>query len=211
MNEEEDNLSIQRQQRLFQNKFEKDYTQLEKLGQGCIGTVVKCEHKLLQVQRAAKIIRSSDEETVMISKNEYSLLKSLDHPNIVKVFDCIHDEQKGQLIMIMELIPGITLEDYVMGIETCMMLPEQEVCYILHQLCRAVDYLHSQGVCHRDLKPDNVLINPKTKSIKLTDFNVSKRFHQIEEDGLKTKFSMRTLTGLDQWSAPETRMGLEYT
>ena len=64
------------------------------------------------------MIRSVDEEYIQISKNEYTLLKPLDHPNIVKVFDCIHDEQKGQLIMIMELIPGITLEDYILHLDT---------------------------------------------------------------------------------------------
>lgn len=53
------------------------------------------------------------------------------------------------------------------------------------------------------------MINPRNKSIKLTDFNISKRFEQ-NENGHKIKFSMRTCTGLDQWSAPETRMGAEY-
>jgi serine/threonine protein kinase len=132
-------------------------------------------------------------------------LKPLNHPNVVKVSNLIHDEFKGQLIMIMEFVQGLTLEDYVLKIQQDKQrLPEQEVVFILKQLVQAIEYIHQQGICHRDLKPDNVLINPKTKEIKLTDFNISKRF-EVEEDGTKTRVTMRTRTGLDMWSAPETR------
>jgi serine/threonine protein kinase len=78
--------------------------------------------------------------------------------------------------MIMELIPGITLEDYILHLDTNSHLPENEICFIIYQLCKAVNHLHQNGVCHRDLKPDNILINTKTKQIKVTDFNASKRF-----------------------------------
>lgn len=77
---------------------------------------------------------------------------------------------------------------------------------ILKQLLEIIEYLHDNGVCHRDLKPDNILINSKTKMIKLTDFNISKRFREDGEARM-----LRTPTGLDQWSAPETRKGGEYT
>lgn len=135
------------------------------------------------------------------------MLKPLNHPNVVKVTSLIHDEFKGQLIMIMEYVQGLTLEDYVLKIQNDKQrMPDQEVAFILRQLVQAIQYIHQQGICHRDLKPDNVLINPKTKEIKLTDFNISKRF--IDED--QTRLTMRTRTGLDSWSAPETRQGGSY-
>ena len=64
--------------------------------------------------RAVKIIRSDDEEYIEISKNEYKLCKNLSHPSIIKMFDCIHDEFRGSLYLIMEYIESDTLEDYVL-------------------------------------------------------------------------------------------------
>lgn len=85
--------------------------------------------------------------------------------------------------MIMEYVQGLTLEDYVLKIQNDKeYLPESEIVFIIKQMCEAVEYLHFKGICHRDLKPDNVLINPKTKEIKITDFNISKQF-LTDEDG----------------------------
>jgi RIO-like serine/threonine protein kinase len=163
-NSEQDIISQKEQEELFQNKFEKQYVKLEKLGEGCSSEVLKCKHKILNQLRAAKIIRNDDDEYIEISKREFTLLKPLNHPNIVKVYDCIHDEQKAMLVLIMEYIPGLTLEDYVLKMSgDRIQLPEAEIIYILSQLAKAVQYLHKNGICHRDLKPDNVLINPKTK------------------------------------------------
>jgi hypothetical protein len=64
INREDDMLSIQAQEELYQNEFERDYTRLEKLGEGCSAEVVKCEHKKLNQLMAAKIIRSKDEEYI---------------------------------------------------------------------------------------------------------------------------------------------------
>jgi len=79
---------------MFKNEFERKYTKLERLGEGCSSEVIKCEHKNTKHFRAAKIIKSSDDEYIEISKREFDLLKPLSHLNIVKVFECFHDEQK---------------------------------------------------------------------------------------------------------------------
>lgn len=112
--------------------------------------------------------------------------------------------------MVMEYVQGLTLEDYIFKIQQDgQYMSQHDILNIIKQLCEAINYIHSHGVCHRDLKPDNVLINPKTKQVKLTDFNISKKFMAIEE-GKTISFSMRTRTGLDMWSAPETRQGGSY-
>lgn len=59
-------ISIMAQEEKFQNAFEKEYTKLEKLGEGCSSEVIKCEHKKLNQLRAAKIIRSHDDEYIQI-------------------------------------------------------------------------------------------------------------------------------------------------
>jgi len=95
---------MQAQEELFQSKFEKQYEKLEKLGEGCSSEVIKCQHKKMTQLRAAKIIKSHDDEYIQIHKQEYEIMKQLDHPNVVKVFDLLHDELRGQLIMIMEYV-----------------------------------------------------------------------------------------------------------
>lgn len=85
-------------------------------------------------------------------------------------------------------------------------MDEEEIKIILKQFLAAVAYLHAEGVCHRDLKPDNLMIKKSNKQVKLMDFNISRRFM----DGGQRQ-TMRTKTGLDQWSAPETRQMREYT
>lgn len=73
---------------------------------------------------------------------------------------------------------------------------------LLAKICEALAYLHSQGVIHRDIKPDNVLLSD-SGDVKIIDFNVAA--HQ-DADG-----KVLGGTGLKQWSAPETRQSLEYT
>ena len=96
------------------------------------------------------------------------------------MYDCIHDYEKGTLYLIMEFIEGETIEDYVLRIqnEKKGSIPESIVKKIFKQIVLAVEICHGKGICHRDLKPDNVLYNPKTENIKLMDFNISKRFRK---------------------------------
>lgn len=94
------------------------------------------------------------------------------------MYDCIHDFEKGTLYLIMEYIEGETLEDYTLRVldENKGFIRESIVKKIFHQIVQAVELLHNLGICHRDLKPDNLLYNSKTGNVKLMDFNISKRF-----------------------------------
>lgn len=100
-------------EKTFQNDFEKKYRELKTLGEGCASVVKKCENKGSNEVVATKIIRSDDDEFILISKREFEVMKNLENDNIVKVHECIHDEQKGRLYIVMEYIHGQTIEDFV--------------------------------------------------------------------------------------------------
>ena len=102
------------QELMFKNQFEKVYDEFETIGEGCSSVVKRCEHKVLKQLRAVKKVRSDDEEYLEIAKREFYLLKSLNHNGVVKMFDQMHDESSGTLYLIMELIEGVTLEDFVL-------------------------------------------------------------------------------------------------
>ena len=104
---------VSQQEDEYKNAFEKLYIELEDLGEGCSSVVKKCENKISKHLRAVKIIRNDDEEYIQSAENEYNLLKGLNHPQIVKMYDKIHDDTKGTLYLVMEYVEGQTLEDYV--------------------------------------------------------------------------------------------------
>ena len=79
-----------------------------------------------------------------------------------------------------------------------------EVKYLLVQLLDTCKYIHKLGVCHRDLKPDNIIVD-EFFTLFLIDFNVAVKFSNPNEDEIVGG------TGLKQWSAPETRTQLKYS
>ena len=94
------------------------------------------------------------------------------------MYDCIHDFEKGTLYLIMEYIEGETIEDYTLRMREKVFIKESTIKKIFKSIVTAVEYLHGNGICHRDLKPDNILYNSKTGNIKLMDFNISKKFRR---------------------------------
>jgi serine/threonine protein kinase len=126
-------------------------------------------HRETGKEYAVKIMRNNDEERVMAAQNEFDLLESIRHDNIVKVKEFFVTPK--EIYMIMELINGVELFDKIAEIEK---YDENMARCLFKQTLQAIEYLHDRGVCHRDIKPSNILVLNNEDKIKITDFNISK-------------------------------------
>ena len=143
------------------------------IGKGGFGRVYKVRHKLSNQYRAMKIIQcksSSEQHTLAINK-EINILKNLDHPNIIKVYEFYSSEK--YVYIINELCTGGELFDKIVDVKH---FSESVACNIMRQLLSAIAYCHEKGVIHRDLKPENILIESSEEknkdffNIKVIDF-----------------------------------------
>jgi calcium-dependent protein kinase len=134
-----------------------EYEIKEKLGEGGYGCVYKVQHKSTQLLRAVKAIKRKHVDSTAFS-NEIGVLKTVDHPNIIKLFDCYYDS--NYYYMVEEYCSGGDLYDYI---RKQRYFSEKKAAHILHQLLSAVNHLHSKNIVHRDLKPENIVFI-KTKN-----------------------------------------------
>jgi len=147
------------------------------LGTGGMGTVYRGVDPVIDRTVAIKTIPQdrlgSPAEAVQLTerlKREARAAGNLTHPNIVTVFDA--GEEQGFTYIVMELIPGSTLDAVVSAAGT--LLPAERVLEILEQAAGGLDFAHSQGVVNRDVKPSNIMVQSDGK-VKLTDFGIARR------------------------------------
>ncbi|TPX44461.1 hypothetical protein SeLEV6574_g04481 [Synchytrium endobioticum] len=148
------------------------YQKIEKLGEGTYGIVYKAQNKDLGEIVALKRIRLDNEEEGVpcTAIREISLLKELKHPNILRLYDVIHTEKKLTLVFeYMDSDLKKFLDTYAGDID----LPT--IKHLMFQLLKGIEYCHANRVLHRDLKPQNLLINKKLE-LKLGDFGLARAF-----------------------------------
>jgi len=201
------------------NTFDNKYELLEIIGEGTTGLVRKCINKLTKEIRAVKIIRTNEIEILKAVKTEFLIQKELDHPNIVKVYEMFYNPITSRLQIIMEFIEGTELFETICkngpltgifhDIKTRYCI-EMTAKVIFKELLEAIQYMHYKGVCHRDLKPHNILLTAGGNQLKVTDFNVSKYFAKKLGES-KEIIKMSTHTGTIAYNAPETFTKEEYT
>ena len=148
------------------------YQKLEKIGEGTYGVVFKAKDKITHKIIALKRIRleAEDEGIPPTAIREISLLKELHHPNIVRLYDVVHTERK--LALVFEYLDQ-DLKKYLDVCEGGIELPVAKS--FLFQLVTGVAYCHHHRVLHRDLKPQNLLIN-REGELKLADFGLARAF-----------------------------------
>jgi len=168
---------------VFVQENDRDFSQIyrvgKSIGSGGYGEVRKCTHRDSKVQRAVKIFRkdmipSGQLETGSLFQ-EIDIMRTLDHPNIVRVYEYFEDARR--IFIVMELCKGGELFTQIVKRNH---FTESQAAIIMKQLFSAVSYLHSRSIIHRDLKPENILLEDAEGSlnIKLVDFGAATFFHK---------------------------------
>jgi|Transcript_12066 serine/threonine protein kinase len=162
-----------------ERELHEKYELAEVLGVGSTSTVHRCMNRSTQQSYACKIIdKQHIEERFqgMMEQfhREITALRSLKHPNIIRLYDVYVTNDK--IFIVMELMEGGELFDYVVEKGT---LNEEEAARIVRKVTSALVYMHSKNIIHRDLKPENLLLRhkPRTASdveVKIIDFGLSK-------------------------------------
>ncbi len=128
-----------------------EYEIVGKLGEGAFGCVYKLFQKKTGFIRAVKVIKKQNIDNEYLF-NEIIVLKSIDHPNIIKTFECYFDS--NHYYMIQEYCSGGDLYDYI---KKQKFFNEKKAACIMYQLLSALNHLHSKKIVHRDLKPENIV------------------------------------------------------
>ena len=170
----------------------------ETLGEGAFGVVGKCINKTSGAVRAVKMLSKSQisKDQLKDIANEIAIIKELDHPNIVKIYEEYEDHK--YLYIVTELIEGGELFDELINRSK---FTEADCATIVSQLLEALSYCHSKSIVHKDLKPENILLEKKKNidTIKLIDFGTAQKFNPDKK--------MTTVIGTPYYIAPEVLKG----
>ena len=150
----------------------KNLKYLETIDHGAFGTVIHVKEISSNKDMAIKVINKTGAGISLIKKmkEEISILRQLNHENIVKFFGFL--ETNNQLLIKMEFIKYGTLSKWIKNHKK---ISEEDASIILNQVLSAVIYLHSKQICHRDIKPENIMLSKENDlhSIKIIDFGLS--------------------------------------
>lgn len=176
------------------------YSVISELGRGGMGAVYKAMDLRLNITVALKELTAQhDLDTTTLQdlrdqfKQEATVLARLSHPNLVGVTDFF--EEGRNVYLVMQFIEGISLADIIKKEGA---LSEKQVLLWATQLLNALSYCHNHGVIHRDIKPQNIIINANDQAI-LVDFGLVKLWNPNDP---KTRTAVRGI-GTPQYAPPE--------
>ncbi|MCR4317488.1 MAG: protein kinase [Planctomycetes bacterium] len=167
---------------------------VERIGSGSMGEVFRAEDthdgSLVALK---KLLPTSRKVFAELMRQEFRVLSGIDHPNIARAFDFFIDEESGAPYFTCEYIEGVNV------LEFCKNLPSDKILDIFVQVCRGLSYVHSRGILHLDIKPENVLVSKDTGVAKIVDFGLAEQVRSRGKD----------IRGTLDYMAPEMRAGGE--
>ncbi|XP_006888048.1 PREDICTED: NUAK family SNF1-like kinase 2 [Elephantulus edwardii] len=175
------------------------YEFLETLGKGTYGKVKKAREssgRLVAIKSIRKD-RIKDEQDLMHIRREIEIMSCLNHPHIIAIHEVF--ENSSKIVIVMEYASRGDLYDYISERQR---LSERDARHFFRQIVSAVSYCHQNGVVHRDLKLENILLDANG-NIKIADFGLSNQYHQ-------DKF-LQTFCGSPLYASPEIVNGKPYT
>jgi serine/threonine-protein kinase len=174
------------------------YELLELIGKGGMSSVYKAHDRLLDRQIAVKVLHphfTEDEEYVERFRREARSVAQLSHPNIVTVID--RGEDDGRQFIVFEYVEGENLKQLL---ERTGPMPVRDALLLALQMARALSFAHGRGLIHRDVKPQNVLLNADGQA-KMTDFGIAR---SVDVQGVTIT---GTVLGTSEYIAPEQARG----
>jgi tetratricopeptide (TPR) repeat protein/predicted Ser/Thr protein kinase len=174
------------------------YEILQLLGQGGMGAVYKARDTELERLVALKLIRADlagNPEILRRFKQELILAREVTHRNVIRIFDL--GQAKGFKFITMEFVEGRDLRAVIREKEK---LSPEETVRIISQVCRALESAHAAGVVHRDLKPQNIMLDAKDR-VYVMDFGIA---HSLETPGMT---QTGALMGTPEYMSPEQAKG----
>ncbi|MBX3189943.1 MAG: serine/threonine protein kinase [Labilithrix sp.] len=190
------------------------------IGAGAAGAVYKATHKELRRTVGVKVLHphyQQDPHFMKSFRGEALAASQLDHPNVMRVLD-FGQEPDGLVYIVMEFLSGRTLQNLLD--EERRLQPERAV-EILIQVCAALSVAHDNGIIHRDIKPDNIMLVPSRNDegatfelVKVCDFGIAalqkRRGPGGEEDAEPSLYdNMNIIAGTPEYMSPEQARGTE--
>lgn len=184
----------------FSNRSLGPYRLSEKLGEGGLGVVYLGVHKSLHRPAAIKLIKPNvvNPATIKRFEREVRLASSFDHPHAVHIYD-FGTSKDGHVFCVMQLVEGITLAQLM---EFEGVIPIARTLFFLKQVAQTLAEAHEFGLVHRDIKPQNVMINSTTPKdyVKVVDFGLAKH---IADPIRRDMSATRIVIGTPGFIAPE--------
>ncbi|MFZ5874793.1 MAG: protein kinase domain-containing protein [Nitrospirota bacterium] len=181
-------------------RTEARYKILKQIGQGGMGVVYRAEDTVLHRIVAYKVLPTSVKEQRAVLENflqEARIAASINHPNIVTIYDTGHDPA-GEVFISMEFVDGLSLKELL---DKMGALPLPQFLSIAKQICAGLGYAHGRRIIHRDIKPSNIMLS-RDRMVKIMDFGLAK----IVNDAIADRTSVK---GTPLYMAPEQILGKE--
>lgn len=168
-----------------------DYNMVNMVGEGRSGAVFIVQHRVSEKLYACKLLHKADHNPKAL-RSEIDMLRRLDHPNVVRLVDVV--DERDSLFLLMELCEG---GDLFGRIEEHSQLDEYTARIFAEQMLSALAYCHRMRIVHRDVKPENFLLeteDPQCLTLKLADFGIATRIRAFGSNSSHQKSMESSMT-----------------